>query len=119
MDDRGPDGILFALEFLGPVDEVDTAALLDLVRSDDVDLADTGESAKRIDPFFAECLAESVTPEVASIFGLPTDSTPVMLGFVTTQDGTAAVLVAYVPTDDAETVFATVLPDCSLITPLP
>ncbi|MDJ0663220.1 MAG: hypothetical protein QNJ75_01590 [Acidimicrobiia bacterium] len=119
LEDGEPEGILFALEFLGPIDEVDAAALLDLVPGDDVDLADTTASVKRLDPFFAECLAESVTPEVSSIFGLPAGSSPVMLGIVTTQDGAEAVLVAYVPAEAGQVVFATVLPDCSLITPLP
>ena len=57
--------------------------------------------------------------EVASIYGLPADSDPVMLGIVTTEAGEDVVLVAYVPAVPEETVFATVSPDCASIEPLP
>jgi hypothetical protein len=119
LADGGTGDDVAALEFLGRVDEVDTAALLDLILRDDVDLALSSERAKSLDPFLAGCLADSVTPEISSIYGLPADSEPLILGIVITEDGAESILVAYVPAGPAEPVFATVSPDCSSIAPLP
>ena len=119
LDDVGSGGILGILEFLGPIDQVDTAALLDQIVGEDIDLAASWDSAKSADPFFAGCLTESVTTEVSSLYGLPADSEPFVLGVVVAEDGEEGVLVAYVPAIPEETVFAVVSPNCASITPLP
>jgi len=119
LSDDGSGGLLGTLSFLGPVDEVDTAALLDLIRSEDVDLAGDSEQAKNADPVLAGCLAESVTAEVAAIWGLPVDSSPVIMGTVVDDLGGELLLVAYVPENIADTVFATVTPGCAEILLLP
>ncbi len=102
-DDTGT--IWSALEFLGPVDVLDTEELLERIRTNDVDLGAYSDDAKFADPVFALCLEESITVEISAELGVPAESDPVILGIVTSAEGEDLILVAYVPEDVEETVF--------------
>lgn len=113
-------GLIFdVLDYLGPLEELDTEALLARIQNEDLDLIANSDAAKSADPLFAGCLEESVTPEIASIWGIPVDSEPLILGLVTNAEGENLVLVAYVPENAAETVFTAQRFGCSLIVVLP
>lgn len=99
--------VLDGLEYLGLVAELDTVALGARIATDGGPLALTSDRAKALDPTFAACAREKATPEVADDLGVPVDSDPLLLGIVADENGEELVLVAYVPADGSDPVFAT------------
>lgn len=96
---------LAVLPPLGPIDELDRDALLEMLTTEEA-LAYSAR-ALTIDPFTADCVGSNASAANAAALGLPEDSEPILVGIVYDDTGEEFLLVAYVPADVGETVFVT------------
>lgn len=112
--------VLEGLDYLGEVAELDTALLRYTIAADIEPLRYTSDNAKSLDPDFAACAISIASPDLAETYGIPVDSSPLLLGLVSDADGQEFVLVAYVPEDASATVLATLqVYICELVEVLP
>ena len=93
------------LSYLGPIDELDTDALLARILAAWEESGDRVNTGKMADPAFSDCLLETASPEVAPEYGIAPNSLPLVQGLVSNGSGEQLVLVAYVPEDIEQTVF--------------
>jgi hypothetical protein len=113
-------GVPDLLAFLGNVEDLDRAALLEKLIDEGAEITEVTNKARNADPFFSACLLENTTPEIAPTLGIAVDSEPLLLGIVVVPSGKELILVAYVPEDVDETVFATHFAyRCGLVEVLP
>ncbi len=112
--------VLEGLEYIGTIEDLDTAMLREEIAADIVPLAYVSDNAKSFAPDFADCALQNASPELADSLGIPVDSNPLLLGIVSDATGEEFVLVAYVPDNVENTVFVTLqVFGCGLVEVLP
>ena len=112
--------VMDGLEYLGEIEDLNTVELRYRIEADLELLSLSSDNAKSLDPYFAECVLEKATPELADSLGIPVNSEPLLLGIVSDATGEEFVLVAYVPENMADSVFATLrVFSCELVEVLP
>jgi len=96
------------LPFLGMINDLDRASLLDHLVGDVDMVQETSLAAREADSTVNGCLEANASPEMAVGLGLPEESEPILLGVVAdAATGEEFLLVAYVAGDINETVVVT------------
>ncbi len=100
-----------AFELLPPfgmIEDLNRSDLIYLLTNANDMVQDISLGARASDPTVDKCLIENSAPDAAVRLGLPESSQPILLGTVAdATTGEEFLLVAYVPADVNETVFAT------------
>jgi hypothetical protein len=110
-----------AFELLPPfgmIEDLNRSDLIDLLTNAYDMVQDISLGARASDPTVDGCLIENSAPEAAVRLGLPESSQPILLGTVAdAATGEEFLLVAYVPADINQTVFATQrMLSCDIVT---